>query len=288
MAAVKLDPQVKGELHGGSDAPQIEGLSQCPSWGDMEGVTMVGGAHLPSALPFVAFWPGRLEADLAASFAISSLIYFATPIISIPIKSSNTHHTMSVTTNANKFEPLEEALSGAGETIHRTSYGGIHNLRCLDSEWVNDDKTGKRSLVRLDFVHKAANKVTDHMQSFATQMTFSDGSATSKLKIVVEKAELRLPPAFANPNIKSYGTGPRRSDVELPPTLSVDAMVTAQGSLNEDGATEQTDPKRFECDVSYNGQDWERVERIVDDGTLVPDDVSQPDAATEASHTACK
>jgi hypothetical protein len=152
---------------------------------------------------------------------------------------------------------------------------------------MNDDKTGKRSLVRLDFVHEAAKEVTGHMQSFATQMTLPNGSAASAFKFDVEKAELRLPPAFANPSIKSYGTGPRRSDVDLPPTLSVDAMVTAQGSPNEDGATEQTDPKRFECDVSYNGTDWERVERIVDRKTLVPD-VSQPDTATEASNAAYK
>jgi hypothetical protein len=248
---------------------------------------MVSGAHLPSALSFVAFWPGRLEADPAASFPVSSLTYFATPIISIPINLSNTPHIMSVTTNANKFEPSEKALTGANNTIYRKAYGGIPDLRCLDSEWVNDDKTGERNLVRQDLVHGGADKVTSEMEAFANQMTLPNGSAASAFKFDVEKSELRLPPAFANPNIKSYGTGPRRSHVELPPTLSVDAMVTAQGSLNEDAATEETDPKRFKCDVSYNGTDWDRVERIVDHGTLVPD-VSQPDAATEASHAAYK
>jgi hypothetical protein len=76
MAAVKLDPQVKGERHSGSDAPQTEGRSQCPLWGDMEGVAMVGGAHLPSVL--VAVWPERPKADPAASFPVSSLIHLAT------------------------------------------------------------------------------------------------------------------------------------------------------------------------------------------------------------------
>jgi hypothetical protein len=83
---------------------------------------MLSGAHLPSELSFDESRPERLKADPAASLPVSSLTYFATPIISIPINLSNTHHAMSATTNANKFEPLEEAVNGAGETIYRTSY----------------------------------------------------------------------------------------------------------------------------------------------------------------------
>jgi hypothetical protein len=49
---------------------------------------------------------------------------------------------MSINTNVNEFEPSKEALTGAGENIYRTSYGGILDLKCLDSEWVDDDKTG--------------------------------------------------------------------------------------------------------------------------------------------------
>jgi hypothetical protein len=142
-------------------------------------------------------------------------------------------------------------------------------------------------MARQDSVHGGANKVVSEMEAVANQMTLFDGSAASKLNIVVEKDQLTLAPAFGNPNTKFHGTGRRRSDAELPPTLSVDAMVTAQGSTNEDGVTKQTEPKRFECDVSYDGEDWECVERKIDVGTLVAD-VSQPDTTTEASHAAYK
>jgi hypothetical protein len=243
---------------------------------------MMGGAHLPSVLAFDGFWPRGLKVDPVASFPVSSLTLRHSQL-SIPFNPPNTQHTMSVDTTATgEFQPLPKALSDANQDIYNEAYDGIDDVSRLDAKWVSDGKTGRRGRIRQTFVQGAADEVTHQMESEATQMARSDGGAPSALKIEVQ-ARLDLPPAFRNPYTKS---GASFNPSRKAPKLSVDVMVTALGLPYEDGATEQTDPKRFEYDVSYNGTDWERVERIVDDGTLVPDDVSQPDAATEASHAA--
>lgn len=184
------------------------------------------------------------------------------------------------TTATREFQPWEQALTGASETMLKKALGGVNMLRRLDSEHVKDDETGARFLIRREFVKGAVDTATSHMETFANELSLPDGSAASAWSIEVPMSRLILPAAARNLNIKSGGS--RNSPCKAS-MLSVDAVLTAQGLPNEEGATEQT-AEHFKCDVSYNGPDWELVERTDFYGT--PASKASELAATEASRAA--
>ena len=188
---------------------------------------------------------------------------------------------MSVDTTATgEFQPWNEALTAASDTMSRKALGGVTMLRRLDPEHVADNDTGARALIRLDFVKEAVDNVTSHMKAFANEMSLPDGSAASAWSIKVPMSRLILPAAARNLNIKS---GDSRNSSRKASVLSVDAVLTARGLPNKEGATEQT-AEHFRCDVSYNDPDWELVERTDFYGT--PASIASELAATEASRAA--